>query len=188
MLVSRMFRLITRLRSSAFAGVAFTLGLCLTLLSVTQVAAQDHEPEWREVDWLELMPEEDLLLLESMPEINHDGDGPVMLPDEIMTGRPVDAMDQVPARIPGFVVPLKVVGSEQLIVEFFLVPYFGACIHVPPPPPNQIIHVTYKPGFTLDVLYDPFWIQGVLRIEEVENDVALASYTLEAVKIEPYEY
>lgn len=187
-LVSRIFRTVSRLRLSATTGAGLVLGLCLALAPVAQSVAADGEPEWREVDWLELMPEEDLLLLESMPEIDHEGDGPVMLPDEIMTGRPVEAMDQVPARIPGFVVPLKVVGSEQRIVEFFLVPYFGACIHVPPPPPNQIIHVTYKPGFTLDVLYDPYWIQGVLRIDEVENDVALASYTIDAVKVEPYEY
>lgn len=179
------------LRFSNLSGLAparASAGLlwCLLLVSCLFALPVQADPEWREVDWLELMPPEDLLLLESMPEIDHEGDGPVLLPDEIMTGRPVEDMDQTPARIPGFVVPLKVVGAEQRIVEFFLVPYFGACIHVPPPPPNQIIHVTYEPGFTLDVLYDPYWIQGVLKVERIENDIALASYTLEAVVVEPY--
>lgn len=164
--------------------VIFLVGL---LLASPLLAEPDSRPEWKEVDWLELMPPEDLLLLESMPEIDHDGEGPVTLPDEIMTGRVVPEMDQTAARIPGFVVPLKVVGSEQRIVEFFLVPYYGACIHVPPPPPNQIIHVTYQPGFTLDVLYEPMWVQGVLRTESVENDIALASYVIEADLVEPYE-
>ncbi len=143
-------------------------------------------PQWREVDWLELMPEEDLRLLENLPEIEHEGSGPVTLPDEIMTGRVVPEMNNTPARIPGFVVPLKTVGNDQRIVEFFLVPYYGACIHVPPPPPNQIIHVKYKKGLKLDVLYDPFWVQGVLKTEKTDNDIASASYTIIADDIEPY--
>ncbi|MCH8499933.1 MAG: DUF3299 domain-containing protein [Marinobacter sp.] len=160
-------------------ALALTLALLAAPLSLSA--------EWREVDWLELMPEEDVKLLESLPEIVHEGDGPFLLPDEIMTGRIVPEMDGVAARIPGFVVPLKVTGDMR-IIEFFLVPYYGACIHVPPPPPNQIIHVTYAPGFTLEVLYDPFWIQGVLRTETLENDIARASYTLEAEKIERYVF
>ncbi|MCK7543958.1 DUF3299 domain-containing protein [Marinobacter bryozoorum] len=157
--------------------------VALALLAGTGAA----HAEWRELDWLELMPEEDLRLLESLPEIEHEGDGPVELPDEIMTGRVVPEMDGVEARIPGFVVPLKTVGSDQRIVEFFLVPYYGACIHVPPPPPNQIIHVTYKPGFTLGALYEPVWVQGTLKTESVENDIAAASYTLVSEEVELYE-
>lgn len=160
------------------------LTLCL-LLSVASVSTA--EETWRELDWLELMPEEDLRLLESLPEVEHEGDGPAALPDEILTGRVVPEMDGTRARIPGFVVPLKTVGSDQRIVEFFLVPYYGACIHVPPPPPNQIIHVTYKQGFTLDVLYEPVWVQGTLKTESVENDIASSSYTLISEKVEPYE-
>ncbi|MGM0571008.1 DUF3299 domain-containing protein [Marinobacter sp.] len=167
----------------SFISVALAWVAALVLLAGTGAA----HAEWRELDWLELMPEEDLRLLESLPEIEHEGDGPVELPDEIMTGRVVPEMDGVEARIPGFVVPLKTVGSEQRIVEFFLVPYYGACIHVPPPPPNQIIHVTYKPGFTLGALYEPVWIQGTLKTESVENDIAAASYTLVSEKVEMYE-
>lgn len=159
----------------------------LLLLGMLSLAVGTAHGEWRELDWLELMPEEDLRLLESLPEVEHEGDGPVELPDEIMTGRVVPEMDGTRARIPGFVVPLKTVGSEQRIVEFFLVPYYGACIHVPPPPPNQIIHVTYKPGFTLQALYDPVWVRGTLRTEKVENDIASSSYTLVSEEVKPYE-
>lgn len=140
----------------------------------------------REIDWLELMPEEDLNLLESMPEINHEGDGPPMLPDEIMTGRVVSDMDGVSGKIPGFVVPLKTT-DDMRILEFFLVPYYGACIHVPPPPPNQIIHVKYKEGFTLEALYDPVWVEGTLVIESTENDIAKSSYSVVAEKVERYQ-
>ena len=140
----------------------------------------------RELDWLELMPAEDLALLENMPEIEHQGDGPALLPDEIMTGRVVPEMDGVNARIPGFVVPLKTT-QDMRILEFFLVPYYGACIHVPPPPPNQIIHVKYKEGFTLEALYDPVWIEGTLEIERTENDLGTSSYSIVAEQVSPYD-
>lgn len=140
----------------------------------------------REIDWLELMPEEDLNLLESMPEIVHEGDGPPTLPDEIMTGRVVPDMDGVSGKIPGFVVPLKTT-EDMRILEFFLVPYYGACIHVPPPPPNQIIHVKYKKGFTLEALYDPVWVEGTLVVESTENDIATSSYSVVAEKVERYQ-
>ncbi|ERS82729.1 hypothetical protein Q672_05920 [Marinobacter sp. EVN1] len=156
------------------------LGLGLLLLVSLAVRA---EP--REIDWLELMPAEDLALLETMPEIEHEGDGPPLLPDEIMTGRVVPEMGNVQGRIPGFVVPLKTT-DDMRILEFFLVPYYGACIHVPPPPPNQIIHVKYHEGFTLEALYDPVWIEGELVIERTENDLGTSSYSMVAQSVEPY--
>ncbi|MDC0663199.1 DUF3299 domain-containing protein [Marinobacter sp. SS21] len=141
----------------------------------------------REIDWLELMPATDVALLENLPEVEHQGDGPASLPDEIMTGRTVPEMDGVAGKIPGFVVPLKTT-QDMRILEFFLVPYYGACIHVPPPPPNQIIHVTYPDGLKLDVLYEPVWVKGTLEIERTENDIASASYAVEAEHVELYQY
>jgi len=158
-------------------------GALLLLLSMAQsLFARD----WQEMEWEALMPPEDLSLLQSMSRIEHAGDGPALLPDEIMTGRVRPELDKTPIRIPGFVVPL-VATDDQTITEFFLVPYFGACIHVPPPPPNQIIHVTFEPGFQLDALYNPFWVEGVLRTQSVSNDVADASYAMRAEAIRPYE-
>src|SRR5690554_3318083 len=160
-----------------------TLFACLgPLLLLVSLSAR---AELREIDWLELMPAEDLALLESMPEVQHEGDGPTLLPDEIMTGRVVPEMGDVEGRIPGFVVPLKTT-NDMRILEFFLVPYYGACIHVPPPPPNQIIHVKYSEGFTLQALYDPVWIEGKLVIERTENELGASSYSMTASRVEPY--
>lgn len=88
-------------------------------------------------------------------------------------------------RIPGFVVPIEY-DENQVITEFFLVPYFGACIHVPPPPPNQIIYVKYPKGFSVEVLNAPFWIEGKLLTQIVENDVAMSAYTMDAESVKPY--
>lgn len=161
---------------AAIAGLLVYLGLCL----VAPVSAEE-----REIDWLELMPATDLALLESLPEVDHEGDGPVTLPDEIMTGRIVPEMNGVDGKIAGFIVPLKTT-EDMDILEFFLVPYYGACIHVPPPPPNQIIHVTYRPGFRIEALYDPVWVSGTLETRRVENDIGAAAYVIEAESVELY--
>lgn len=156
------------------------------LLAFLLCASPSARSELREIDWLELMPAEDLNFLENMPELDHEGDGPPLLPDEIMTGRVVLEMGNVDGRIPGFVVPLKTT-KDMRILEFFLVPYYGACIHVPPPPPNQIIHIKYKQGFKLEALYDPVWVEGRLVIDRTETAVGTSSYSMVATAVELYE-
>lgn len=173
----------SRPRQGSLFATLFMVALFAVFSLSTAVSANDAS---QEIDWLELMPEEDLNLLENMPEVSHEGDGPATLPDEIMTGRVVPEMDGRSGRIPGFVVPLKTT-EDMRILEFFLVPYYGACIHVPPPPPNQIIHVKYKKGFKVEALYDPVWIKGTLKIEKTENDIASSSYSIVAEDVSPYE-
>lgn len=93
-------------------------------------------------------------------------------------------------RLAGFIVPLEFDG-EQNISEFFLVPYFGACIHLPPPPPNQIIHVsintsTMKKGFKIEQLYEPVWISGKIKSQLLQSTVATSAYSMVADNITPY--
>ena len=63
-------------------------------------------------------------------------------------------------------------------------PYPGACIHVPPPPPNQIVLVRYPKGIDLSDIYAPLWIEGTLRVEVSSNDLADSAYTIEAQTVE----
>ncbi|HWK55033.1 MAG TPA: DUF3299 domain-containing protein, partial [Hyphomicrobiales bacterium] len=97
----------------------------------------------------------------------------------------VPEMDQRRIRLAGFVVPLDY-DEQEHVTRFFLVPYFGACIHTPPPPPNQIVYVSYSKGFELPTLWDPFFIEGTLSTTLIENDMASAAYSLEADNILPY--
>jgi len=160
------------------------LSLAGLLLSAATVVAASQPPE---VEWIELMPEEDLELLKNMPEITHDGNEPAKLPDELMTGRVVPEFNNKAIRIPGFIVPLDYRDDDKRVTEFFLVPYFGACIHVPPPPPNQIIHVTYEKGVHVEALYEPYWISGTLKTTEISNEVADASYIMDADDVWLYQ-
>ena len=67
-------------------------------------------------------------------------------------------------KIPGFAVPLEGDDGFEYIEEFLLVPYFGACIHVPPPPPNQVIHVILDEPVHFEVISFAIWITGILEI------------------------
>ncbi|WP_271410481.1 DUF3299 domain-containing protein [Pseudomonas sp. Q1-7] len=98
----------------------------------------------------------------------------------------VKALDGQDVKLPGYIVPLEVT-EEGRVTEFLLVPYFGACIHVPPPPSNQIVHVKSELGVLLDALYQPFWIEGPLRVQASSSELAEAGYQMDANKIYPYE-
>ena len=87
-------------------------------------------------------------------------------------------------RIPGFVVPLE--DSKDGLKEFLLVPYFGACVHSPPPPANQIVHVLPKsPAKGLRSM-DAVWISGTLTTGRTDSYMGAASYRIEAISVAPY--
>ncbi|AZD10822.1 putative lipoprotein [Pseudomonas chlororaphis] len=98
----------------------------------------------------------------------------------------VQSLDGLSVRLPGYIVPLEV-SEEGRTTEFLLVPYFGACIHVPPPPSNQIVHVKSQVGVKLDELYQPYWIEGPMQVKASTSDIADAGYQMEAEKIYVYE-
>jgi uncharacterized protein len=88
-------------------------------------------------------------------------------------------------RIPGFVVPLDDFQEEG--AEFLLVPYYGACVHTPPPPPNQIVMVGMAGNKAVKLnLFDAVWMSGRLKISSVESPYGTVGYQLEGLKVEPY--
>jgi len=98
----------------------------------------------------------------------------------------VPELDGRAIRLPGFVVPVQSDGSQ--VSEFLLVPYYGACIHVPPPPANQTVYVVTEQGKgTRQELFDTVWVTGTLSVKHSSTDLAEAGYTLYASRVEPYE-
>jgi uncharacterized protein len=90
-------------------------------------------------------------------------------------------------KIPGFIAPLAL-SAEGEVSELFLVPYFGACIHVPPPPPNQIVYVKLAKPLSMDNLYEAYWVTGTLRVKSKSSRLGLASYSIDVQKMEIYKY
>ena len=94
--------------------------------------------------------------------------------------------DEVEVRIPGFIAPLNY--ADDTITEFLLVPYFGACIHVPPPPVNQTVMVTTAEGHGINIRDSskPFWVMGKIVTEGTTTELAAAGYSIQEAIIEPY--
>ena len=105
---------------------------------------------------------------------------------EVENAPTVQELDGRLVKIPGFVVPLETDG--QVTSEFLLVPYFGACIHTPPPPGNQIVHVraVSKETRAARSWYDTVWVIGQLKLEKFVHDIGSSGYTIAAERIEPY--
>ncbi|MGJ7494327.1 DUF3299 domain-containing protein [Variovorax sp. RT4R15] len=95
------------------------------------------------------------------------------------------ALDGEAVRLPGFVVPLESV--DGAITDFLLVPYFGACIHTPPPPANQIIRVlAATPQKGLRAM-DTVWVSGTLEAARFNSgEMGVSGYRLKQARVEPY--
>ncbi len=96
-------------------------------------------------------------------------------------------LDGQRVRLPGFVVPLEK-SRDGLLSAFLLVPYFGACIHVPPPPPNQVVFVRMRAGAGLKSIEDAMWVTGTLRVSVKKSDLGSAAYVLDGERLEKYDY
>lgn len=122
----------------------------------------------RELNWDDLIPEAEMM-------------------EQAYPMGVVEELNGALVKIPGFVVPLEV-STEGKVSEFLLVPYFGACIHFPPPPANQIVYITAEKPIDLESTWEPIWATGELRTEFRETGLAYAGYTMVAQATEVYEY
>jgi hypothetical protein len=156
----------------------------INMLEFLPQRSQETEEFYKEID-------------EAMPTLKKYGIdiGKVMKKrKEIQTAVVLD-LNGKKVRLPGYILPLEMSGTK--VTDFLLVPYVGACIHVPPPPPNQIVFVktAEKKGYTSKQLYEPVWVTGVISVQSMVKDLYLVDgsadvdigYTMQANQIEPYE-
>jgi hypothetical protein len=87
-------------------------------------------------------------------------------------------------RIPGFMIPLDRIGES--VKSFLLVLYFGACIHSPPPPSNQMILVLPAKPVKGFISMSPVWVKGAMKIDRSDSPWGKAAYVLRAAKVEAY--
>jgi hypothetical protein len=158
----------------------------LTLSLTPQIgsAADTEHSDVLQLEWIDLIPENERNLVDSvgMPlQLNHEGDAA----EQSRLGGVRQELNGSTVRIPGFVIPLE--GDEKAVTEFMLVPFLGACIHVPPPPPNQLIYVRFEGGAPIQELWDVVYIVGTLRTETVSHELAEIGYVLEGVAVEAYD-
>ncbi|MBW3506202.1 MULTISPECIES: DUF3299 domain-containing protein [unclassified Pseudomonas] len=161
--------------------------LALLLLVATPLwAAEPKELTWSEMIPADAPPEApDMTPLHDLSQMGDMETAPAARQD-LPNAPVVPALDGQLIRLPGYIVPLEV-SEDGRTTDFLLVPYFGACIHVPPPPSNQIVHVTSKEGVKLEELYQPYWIVGAMQVKASTSELADAGYQMDAQKIVVYE-
>lgn len=150
----------------------------------------------RELNWEELMPEGEeerlaeiyqrqMMMLYSGSPIAEGSAADQMI--QIGTFNTVAELNELKVRIPGYTVPFEY-GADAEISEFLLVPYYGACLHAPPPPPNQTVFVITDTPIKLKDLAQAVWIEGTLYTQTQESELADAAYTIKMDAIEVYDY
>lgn len=166
--------------------------LCAWLAMAAGLAAADGSAKARTINWDELVPKDwDPMKGLSVQNIDllNDGD-----PRAVALMRELrKAWDAAPVRselegqrvrLPGYVVPLQ--QAAGLVSEFLLVPYYGACIHTPPPPANQIVHVALDKPLPLRSM-EAVWASGTLRARRIDAGLGTSGYALEGLQVEPYK-
>lgn len=179
------------------AGLAAFLAIALPSLAL---AAPD------EIAWQDLIPATEA---PALPEDLSQGDGlaasgdqpkdpglggvvehgmtpiPPVPPGTIDPKQLVSKYNGRQVKIAGYVLPLDYESTS--VKEFLLVPYVGACIHVPPPPPNQIIYVTSEQGIEVSGMFEPVWVTGQFKTIAVANELADVGYGMALDEVMPYE-
>lgn len=167
-----------------------TFILILALLSLTPVQANET---YREITWEALVPKGwDPAKEFKGLDFNKLQDGD---PKAIEALARMKALwDSAPTdpglagqkiRLPGFAIPLEQKGDQ--VREFLLVPYFGACIHSPPPPSNQIVHAVARKPVKKMRSMDAVWVRGTISLERADTPWGSAGYRLAVEQVSPYE-
>lgn len=138
-----------------------------------------------ELDWSDLVPKgsDDFQIPEIMGGVVEHG--------QMSTPENQSTLDDVTTefngktvRLPGYVVPLDYSGAG--VTSLLLVPYVGACIHVPPPPPNQLVFVTTDQPYEFDGLFDAVWVTGVFNSGASKTELADVGYSIIGGSVEKY--
>jgi hypothetical protein len=176
-------------RTFLYRAIQILLASSLGSLAIPPLAKS-----YKEIEWDELMPEgwrkKVILELTRMRRYGSLMDGDPRADEAYArlkktwdTAPPVKTYIGKSIRIPGYVVPLD--AERMQSSEFLLVPYFGACIHSPPPPANQIILVKPPSGSRVRSM-DAIWVEGTLNIGKTDSEMGVSTYVLNADKISRY--
>jgi hypothetical protein len=155
----------------------------------TFAAPDDKKGGARDLRWDDLVPKGWSPLDEyrkAHPMLEGDSPEGMQAMREIWDAAPtLKTLDGALVRLPGYVVPLDAV--QDAMREFLLVPYFGACIHSPPPPANQIVHVVpAAPAKGLKAM-EVVWVRGTMQARRGDSVMGASGYRIEKATIEPYE-
>ncbi|WP_281645959.1 DUF3299 domain-containing protein [Parendozoicomonas sp. Alg238-R29] len=169
-------------RLTAFFAVLLIAGFPM----FSQAKDTGKKTIFEEISWEALMPPVDEAVVKKYEAGEMDRED-VMDYMETLGNTPVKTLDKSQVKIPGFLVPLNL-DKNQMATELLLVPTLGACVHTPPPPPNQTIYVRYDKGIKVtEAGYTPYWIEGTINVEKNTSQYTDTLYGLNVSTIVEYE-
>lgn len=158
---------------------AMLVGLAAFALTAKEVAAK----EYIDLEWTDLVPEGQLAIPPFIQGlIQHDG--PSLSSEQPASKGVRTEWNGEIVRLPGFIVPIDYSGTG--VTAFILVPFVGACVHVPPPPANQLVFVTTAKPFESTGLFEPVNVIGMFGTASTSTQLADIAYALSADRIEPF--
>ncbi|MBO6697145.1 MAG: DUF3299 domain-containing protein [Henriciella sp.] len=167
--------------------------VALTLSSSSIVFGQDESDAAAgplTINWDDLLPDgemEELARLYALSTAATNVDHFGAQSEQIGTFNVVEELIGETVRLPGFVLPLDAQIAGE-VTEFLFVPYVGACVHMPPPPPNQIVYVLADRPIMIERNWEPIWAIGLLTSDQTHSGLGSTAYTLELTEVESYEY
>jgi hypothetical protein len=136
-----------------------------------------------DLEWEDLLPEGQTSIPSSLQGVIPHDPSDMAAQQPASTGVRTDWNGKI-VRLPGFVVPLDFDGAE--VTAFILVPFVGACVHVPPPPANQLVLVTTERPYASKSMFEPVHVTGMLGTAYMTTELAAVGYAMSADRIEPY--
>ncbi len=156
------------------------------------LTAVDPNAPAETLSWADLMPQEELETLQALndgsadPSLMAQFTGQSPIAEQMGTFNVVEDLDQLVVRMPGYILPLDYATQGQAR-EFLLLPYHGACVHYPPPPPNQIVYLRSPYPIQFNSLWEPVWVEGRMEIERQDTDLAAAAYAMTVRAVSPFD-
>jgi len=138
-----------------------------------------------DLNWTDLLPEGQTGLPPALQGLIDHDQAPLSSQQPASSGVRYDWNGQV-VRLPGFIVPIDFAGAA--VTSFILVPFVGACVHVPPPPANQLVFVTAPEPYEFEGMFDPVSVTGMFGVSSISTHLADIGYALSADKIEPFSF
>lgn len=136
-----------------------------------------------DIEWKDLLPEGETVIPNVLSGLIDHDNPPLSSQQPASSGVRTDWNGQI-VRLPGFIVPIDYSGTG--VTAFILVPYVGACVHVPPPPANQLVFVTTETPYENEGLFEAVNVTGMFGVSSVSTQLAEVGYALSADQIAPY--
>lgn len=139
--------------------------------------------EYIDLDWKDLIPKGETIIPPMLQGLINHEQAPLSSQQPESTGVRSD-LNGLIVRLPGFIVPIDYSGTG--VTAFILVPFVGACVHVPPPPANQLVFVTTQDPYETSGMFEPVNVVGMFGVSSMSTQLADIAYALSADRIEPF--